>query len=207
VRRGAASCDLYGGIVGRSVLITPEVGMARAASQDIVVLGSRRKARLEAIARRPSSPQSLVRRARIVLLAHQGCANARIAAELGCSGGTVRTWRRRFVRDGIPALADRPRSGRPEVYGPDVRLAIVATATSAPPDGEPAWTHDMIAGELAGTGISASQAGRILAGLRRPGSRPSTAAALSSPPGRAGRPAGNSSTSATAPSPSSPRWR
>ena len=46
--------------------------MARAASQDIVILGSRRKAKLEAIARRPSSPQALVRRARIVLLAHQG---------------------------------------------------------------------------------------------------------------------------------------
>jgi hypothetical protein len=58
--------------------------MARAASQDIVVLGSRRKARLEAITRRPSSPQALVRRARIVLLAHQGWANQRIAAELGC---------------------------------------------------------------------------------------------------------------------------
>ena len=45
--------------------------MARAASQDIVILGSRRKAKLEAIVRRPSSPQALVRRARIVLLAHQ----------------------------------------------------------------------------------------------------------------------------------------
>lgn len=139
--------------------------MARAASQDIVIVGSRRKARLEAITRRPSSPQALARRARIVLLAHQGWANQRIAAELGCSPGTARTWRRRFARGGIPALADRPRSGRPEVYGPDVRLAIVATATSAPPDGTTAWTHASIAGELAGTGISASQVGRILAGL------------------------------------------
>jgi transposase len=139
--------------------------MARTASQDIVVLGSRRKARLEAIARRPSSPQALVRRARIVLLAYQGWANARIAGQLGCSAGTVRTWRRRFVRGGIPALADRPRSGRPEVYGPDVRLAIVATATSAPPEGTAVWTHASIAVELAGTGISASQVGRILAGL------------------------------------------
>ncbi len=51
------------------------------------------------------------------------------------------------------------------MYGPDVRLAIVATATSAPPDGTTAWTHASIAGELAGAGISASQAGRILAGL------------------------------------------
>jgi hypothetical protein len=51
------------------------------------------------------------------------------------------------------------------VYGPDVRLAIVATATSAPPDGTTAWTHASIVGELAGTGISASQVGRVLAGL------------------------------------------
>jgi transposase len=139
--------------------------MAHAASQDIVVLGSRRKAKLEAIVRRPSSPQALVRRARIVLLAHRRQANAQIAAEVGCSVGTVRAWRRRFARGGIPALSDRPRSGRPEVYGPDVRLAIVATATSALPDGASAWTHSMIAASLAGTGISASQVGRILAGL------------------------------------------
>ena len=139
--------------------------MARAASRDAVVLGSRRKARLEAMVRRPSSPQALVRRARIVLLAHQGRPNARIAAELGCSVATVRTWRRRFVRGGMPALSDRPRSGRPETYGPDVRLAIVAAATSVPPEGTSAWTHDLIAAQLAGTGISVSQVGRILADL------------------------------------------
>ena len=46
-----------------------------------------------------------------------------------------------------------------------MRLAIVATATSTPPDGESVWTHGMIAAHLAGTGISASQVGRILAGL------------------------------------------
>ena len=139
--------------------------MARAARRDLVVLGSRRKARLEAIVRRPSSPQALARRARIVLLAHQRWPNAQIAAALGCTVTTVRTWRHRFARGGMPALRDRPRSGRPEVYGADVRLAIVATATSAPPADCPAWTHGMIAAELAATGISVSQVGRILAGL------------------------------------------
>lgn len=139
--------------------------MARVASRDVVILGARRKARLEAIVRRPSSPQALVRRARIVLLAHQGWPNARIAAELGCAVTTVRAWRRRFARCGMPSLADRPRSGRPQVYGPGVRLQVVATATSAPPEGVSVWTHELIAGELAATGISVSQVGRILAGL------------------------------------------
>lgn len=130
-----------------------------------MVLGQRRKSRLEAIVARPSSPQALVRRARIVLLAHRRWSNAAIAAELGCTIGTVRTWRHRFVRGGMPALADRPRSGRPEVYGPDVRLAIGATATCEPPPGVSAWTHALIAAEIADTGISPSQVGRILAGL------------------------------------------
>jgi transposase len=139
--------------------------MARAVSRDIVILGSRRKARLEAIVRRPSSPQTLARRARIVLLADAGWPNSRIAAGLGCTVNTVRTWRHRFVRGGMPALCDRPRSGRPEVYGPDIRLAIAAAATSVPPEGTSVWTHALIAGQLAGTGISVSQAGRILADL------------------------------------------
>jgi transposase len=139
--------------------------VVRAVSRDIVILGSRRKAQLEAIVRRPSSPQVLARRASVVLLAHAGWPNAQIARELGCAVNTVRTWRRRFARGGLPALRDRPRSGRPEVYGPAVRLRIVAAATSVPPEGTSVWTHAMIAGELASTGISASQAGRILAGL------------------------------------------
>lgn len=139
--------------------------MARARNSDVVVLGQRRKSKLEAIVARPSSPQALVRRARIVLLAHRGLRTAAIAAELGCAIGTVRSWRGRFVRGGMPTLRDRPRSGRPETYGPDVRLAIVATATSVPPQGVSVWTHALIAEELAEVGISASQIGRILADL------------------------------------------
>jgi transposase len=139
--------------------------MARAESRDIVILGSRRKARLEAIVRRASAPQALVRRARIVLLAFEGWPNEQIARELGCAVNTVRTWRRRFARGGLPGLRDRTRSGRPEVYGPNVRLRIAATATSVPPEGCSAWTHALIAAELADTGISASQAGRVLAEL------------------------------------------
>lgn len=140
--------------------------MARVASSDIVVLGARRKAKLEAIVRRASAPQALVRRARIVLLAHAGWPNAQIARQLGCAVNTVRTWRHRFVRGGMPALLDRARSGRPEVYGPGVRLQIVATATSVPPPGTSVWTHALIAAELADAGVSASQIGRILGDLQ-----------------------------------------
>src|SRR5260370_7333698 len=88
--------------------------MARAASRDIVVLGPRRKAKLEAIARRASSPQALVLRARIVLLAHAGRPGSRIAAELGCTVNTVRKWRPPLPPRRLPPPARRPRPGPPQ---------------------------------------------------------------------------------------------
>ena len=138
--------------------------MARASSKDIIVLGKRRRKRLERIVARASSPQHLVARARIVLAAWRGEANARIARDLGVCVDTVRRWRRRFRRGGIPALLDRPRSGRPPVYGISDQLLIVATVTEAPPEVDSHWTHRSLARCLAEpVGISASQIGRILA--------------------------------------------
>jgi hypothetical protein len=98
-----------------------------------------------------------------VLLAHTRWPSSRIAACPGCAADTARTWRRRFARRGVPVLCGRPRSGRPGVHGPDVRLAIAAAATSVPAGGTSVRAHALIAGQLAGTGISVSRAGRILA--------------------------------------------
>ena len=149
--------------------------MARAASRHTVVLGARRKAKLEAIVRRASSPQSLVRRARIALLAHAGASNAEIARRVGCAVATVRTWRRRFVRGGMPALLDRVRSGRPPVYGSEVRLKVVAAATSVPrrrPRSEPcpaccaSWSTPGSPPQLRGGGERRGGRGRVM--MRRP---------------------------------------
>ncbi|GAA3508744.1 transposase [Streptosporangium album] len=137
--------------------------MARPVSPDVVIPGSRRRAKLEAIVARTSSPQNMVLRARIVLLAWQDRPNTTIAAELGTTVDTVRKWRHRFVAGGLPALKDQVRHGRPETYGPDVRLAVIACATSVPPSGESQWSHLSIARHLAHTAISPSQVGRILA--------------------------------------------
>ncbi len=137
--------------------------MAGPVSEVVVKVGSRRRRRLEKIIARPGSPQFLVLRAKIVLLVADGLALVVIADRLATTETTVRKWRDRFAADGIKGLMDRPRPGRPEIYGPETRLRVVACATSAPPAGQAAWTHSSIAGQLAETGISASQVGRILA--------------------------------------------
>lgn len=136
--------------------------MAGPVSAVVVKVGHRRRRRLNKIVDRPSSPQFLVVRARIVLLAGEGWPVARIAVHLQVTETTVRKWRDRFAARGIKGLLDRPRPGRPEVYGPQVRLRVVACATSAPPPGAATWTHTLIAAHLSDVGISASQVGRIL---------------------------------------------
>src|SRR6266699_7237612 len=135
-------------------------GRARA-----VRLTIKRRRKLEQIVAAGTSQQRLVLRAQIVLAAAAGNTNAQIARDLGCSGNVVRCWRRRFARRGISGLSGRPRPGRPEVHGPSARLAVIAVATSVPPDGEPQWSQAMIAGHLAERGlvISAATVGRVLA--------------------------------------------
>ena len=118
--------------------------------------------------RRSTAPVRTVRRARIILAAAAGVPNARIAVQVGADVGTVRRVRHRYVVEGIAALYDRPRSGRPLVYDLDVRLMLVATATSVPPGAATEWSHAGIAGHLNThhrIPISPSQVGRILADL------------------------------------------
>ncbi len=117
------------------------------------------------LTRSQTAPIREVVRARIVLAAADGESNAAIAREQRLSEDTVRTWRDRFVAGGLGGLGDRPRSGRPPVYGPEVHIRIVATATSQTPEVDSQWTHQLLAEQLADTGISKSQVGRILAGL------------------------------------------
>ncbi|WP_392749366.1 IS630 family transposase [Streptomyces sp. LN590] len=121
-------------------------------------LTARRRRRLLAMVGAASCPQTIVLRARIVLLAADGWANRAIAAGLGCSEPTVRRWRLRFKRRGVPGLFDRPRSGRPERHGPSERLAVIAVATSLPPQGAARWTQAMVADHLTGRGLALSRA-------------------------------------------------
>ena len=81
--------------------------MARASSQDVIVLGKRRRKRLERIVAAASSPQHLVLRAKIVLAAWRREPNAKIARDLGVVRG-----HRAHVAGPVPpgrdAGADRP---------------------------------------------------------------------------------------------------
>jgi transposase len=135
-------------------------------SKDVIRLSRGRRRRLVRLSRRSTAPWQQVQRAKIILLAARKVPNAQIARQVGCGVDTVRAARRRYLSDGMRGMRDRPRSGRPLTYDIDVRLQIVAIATSTPPEPDSQWTHRTIAEHLAdedGNGISPSQIGRILA--------------------------------------------
>src|SRR5579862_9018380 len=52
----------------------------------------------------PSTPQKIVLRARICLLAHEGLPNRRIAQTLKTSRPTVILWRNHFINNGVAGL-------------------------------------------------------------------------------------------------------
>jgi transposase len=108
-------------------------------------------------------------RARIVLAAAAGTANAAIAADLGVCADTVRKWRCRFAAGRLGGLTDAPRSGRPPVFTAADRAEAVALACALPAGtGVPLsrWSCPELARELAArcqVAASASTIGRWLA--------------------------------------------
>lgn len=126
------------------------------------------RARLEAVIRTATAAFRDVQRARIVLHAAAGASNASIAARLGCTEDTVRTWRDRFAADPrVETLVDRPRSGRPAHVLTETRVELIKLACSPPPPrhGRSLWSHSSLRTALAsatGVLLSESEIGRIL---------------------------------------------
>jgi transposase len=66
------------------------------------------KCQLEAWIQAPLTPQKIVLRSRICLLAHEGLGNRQIARQLNTSRPTVLLWRERFAQSGVAALEHEP---------------------------------------------------------------------------------------------------
>ena len=82
---------------------------------------------LETLSRSSSAPHREVLRARALVLAADGVANDRIAAEVGVSATSVRSWRRRFADDGLTRFGRvRPGRGAKPSIPPEMVEAIVA---------------------------------------------------------------------------------
>lgn len=123
-----------------------------------LVITETQRAALGQITRRNKSPQALVMRARIILLAANGARNQHIADDLGLHVQTVSYWRgrwheaaeglartetdeKRFSKLLLQALSDRQRSGAPMTFTAEQVCQIVALSCERPLDSDRPVTH------------------------------------------------------------------
>ncbi len=106
---------------------------------------------VEGLARSRTASARRVERARVVWRASRGETPPGIAEALGVSAETVRRRIRRFNAEGLAALEDHPRSGRPATYSADEVAEVIAAALTSPRRlGLPfaSWTLDRLAAYL-----------------------------------------------------------
>jgi transposase len=65
----------------------------------------------------------VARRSQILLLRAEGVGPTEIAERLDCGRNTVWRIEERYCDEGLEALVDRPRPGRPPVFSPDTESA------------------------------------------------------------------------------------
>ena len=130
-----------------------------------VPLTAEERRELAALVRRPSAPQQLALRARIILLAADGANNSMIARHLSVDMGTPRRWRGRWLGLGAVPLAelsvaerleDAPRPGGPCRITEAQVCQLTALACEAPQGSErpiSQWSGRELADEVVQRGI------------------------------------------------------
>jgi transposase len=90
-----------------------------------------------------------LKRAQILLAAHDGVSDDDIARIVSASGSTVYRTKRRFVEGNLDlALSEEARPGAARKLSGKETALLVATACSNPPAGRKRWTLDLLAGEM-----------------------------------------------------------
>ena len=120
---------------------------------------------LETLATSRTAPYRQVQRARTVLAAVAGKTNQAISRETGLGWQSVSVWRRRFIRERLAGLEDRPRPGKPRQYSDADRLRVIETACTKKPEAESHWSVRTLA---QATGVGRDTVHHILrqAGLK-----------------------------------------
>ncbi|WP_405124837.1 IS630 family transposase [Ralstonia pseudosolanacearum] len=125
-----------------------------------VEVSASEREQLVAMSRSRSLPHSLVRRAKIVLMAADGHSNAEIAAQCAVTPPAVTHWKRRFVAQGLAGLHDQAKSGRPRTHDDEAVAELLSKVLRETPAGSTHWSVRAVAEE---TGISKSSVARYFA--------------------------------------------
>ena len=100
---------------------------------------------LEQLTRKGEVQVRVYQRARILLLVDEGHKDAEVMERVGVSRATVSRIRRRYGAEGLAAVRERPRPGRPHTFDGEVRAKLTALACSPAPEGRARWDLRLLA--------------------------------------------------------------
>ena len=112
---------------------------------DRIVVSEADRNELSGWLRAGSTRQSLALRAKIVLLSGDGKTVPEVIEALTTSRRAVYEWRRRYVRQGIEGLKDRPRSGQPRKVSPAKAKEILKLTVEKIPQEATHWSQRLMA--------------------------------------------------------------
>jgi putative transposase len=108
---------------------------------------------LRSIVSKGQSSARLFKRAMALLHLNQGKTLCAIAESLDVTHQSVARWRDNYLANGLKALEEKPRSGRPTIISGKSRARITALACSNPPEGHARWTLRLLADKVVELGI------------------------------------------------------
>lgn len=91
-------------------------------------------AELQRLLRSRSTHSGLRRRCELIWLLAGGASLAEASEWVEIHYTNAHLWMKRFLESGIAGLSDRPKAGRPRLYGADFDTAIVKVAAARPKD-------------------------------------------------------------------------
>jgi transposase len=126
-----------------------------------LVMSDGQREALEVLARSQTAPHRQVQRAQALLLAGEGVANTRIAAQVAVNVATVRAWRARFEKEGLAKLGKvRAGRGRKSNIPQDKIEEIVELTQHSKPDGQTHWSCRTMSAKV---GVSPATVQRVWA--------------------------------------------
>ena len=128
-------------------------------SAEPLAMDPEQMAQLESWVRARSTPQKIVLRSRICLLAHEGHGNRQIARQLSTSRPTVLLWRDRFAASGVAGLEHEPsRKASSQRLEDRLIKKIVDTTLQTTPPAATHWSTRTLARHL---GVSHMTVARV----------------------------------------------
>ncbi|MCB0061200.1 MAG: helix-turn-helix domain containing protein [Caldilineaceae bacterium] len=121
-----------------------------------IQLNQTERTELQTLLKTKKLPSRLFKRATALLALDQGSTFERVAELVDVTNDTVRAWLKRYEKEGIAGLRDKPRSGRPLKFDGTQRAQITALACSKEPEGYSDWNYRLLADKVVELGFCES---------------------------------------------------